>query len=91
MRFAYFHIIDNEVDGFTLLNLSEADIMSIFPEKIEIARKLITLLNVNKTPSPSASKLHTPHHNEIPTTPRCPVTGGSDFNVSTPTTATTPL
>ena len=91
MRLAYFHVIDNEVDGFALLNLGEANIMSMFPGKIAIARKIITLLNVNKTLSPSASKLHTLHHNEIPTTPGCPDAGGSDFNLSTPTTATTPL
>ena len=43
---SYFHAItDNEVDGTALFNLTESDIMAMFPGKIGAARKLIVLLN----------------------------------------------
>lgn len=35
---------DNEVDGFSLLHMTEMDIFAMLPGKIGVARKLVTLV-----------------------------------------------
>lgn len=39
---------ENEVDGAAMFNLTESDVMAMFPSKIGVARKLIMLINSQK-------------------------------------------
>jgi hypothetical protein len=38
------YVPENEIDGFTLFNLTESDLSAMFPAKIGIVRKLSTLI-----------------------------------------------
>jgi hypothetical protein len=44
-------LVDNEVDGVALFNLTDADVMAIFPGKVGVSRKLITMLKTVKEPT----------------------------------------